>query len=128
MTKLNFEQLKELFDNFGEDDGDFDSRELINNFFQSEYDSSDYNELIEELSDDSARLETILAIGPWEQMDSYGGEGSGDDYWSVYYFSIHDIYIQFDGWYASSYGSEYQGMFRVYPRQVTSTQYFSTPE
>lgn len=55
-----------------------------------------------------------------EFADRYGGEGKGDDYWSVYKFSKGDeaFYVKFDGWYASYNGSEFNEWFFVEPKQV----------
>lgn len=58
--------------------------------------------------------------------DNHGGEGEGDDYWSVYSFTkgTEKVYVQFDGWYASYNGSEYNEWFFVVPKEVMVTQYF----
>lgn len=62
----------------------------------------------------------------FEHQDSYGGEGLGEEYWSVYSFTKDDttVYIKFDGWYQSYNGSEYQEWFFVEPKEVVVTQYF----
>lgn len=55
-------------------------------------------------------------------IDSYGGEGQGDDYWVV--FKCGEQYFRVDGWYASYDGGELDGeLYEVFPRQVTSTFY-----
>lgn len=58
--------------------------------------------------------------------DSFGGEDCGDDYWSVYSFSKGDekVFVQFDGWYQSYNGSEYDEWFFVEPKEVTVTKYY----
>lgn len=58
--------------------------------------------------------------------DNYGGEGCGDDYWSVYSFSkdTEIVYVKFDGSYASYDGSTFDQWYFVEPRQVTVTKYF----
>lgn len=55
-----------------------------------------------------------------ELEDSYGGEGKGDEYWSVYKFSKVDetVYVKFDGWYASYNGAEFSKWFFVEPKEV----------
>ena len=57
--------------------------------------------------------------------DEYGGEDQGSDYWHVWKFTKDNetIYIKFYGWYASHYGSEYQGFKIVTPQQRTITIY-----
>lgn len=55
----------------------------------------------------------------------HGGEGEGDSFWSVYSFAQggDKVYVQFDGWYASYNGSEFDSHFFVEPKQVMVTQY-----
>ena len=57
--------------------------------------------------------------------DSYGGEGEGENYWSVYSFSKGDskVYVKFDGYYTSYDGSNYNEWFFVEPKQVMVTQF-----
>lgn len=61
----------------------------------------------------------------WKREDNYGGEGMGDDYWSVYSFSKDDqkVYIKFDGYYQSYNGAEFDEFYQVEPKQVTVTQF-----
>lgn len=56
----------------------------------------------------------------------HGGEGCGDEYWTVYSFAdgTDKVYVQFDGYYSSYSGSDYEEWFFVEPREVTVTQYF----
>lgn len=58
-------------------------------------------------------------------VDSYGGEDMGSDYWAVYSFSRDNetVFIKFYGWYASHNGSEYQGYKFVTPQEKTITVY-----
>ena len=55
-----------------------------------------------------------------ECADAYGGEGPGEDCWTVYKFSKgnESVYVQFDGWYASYNGSEFTEWFFVEPKEV----------
>lgn len=62
-------------------------------------------------------------LGKIEMVEQHGGEGEGDSYYSVYHFVDHDVYIQFDGWWQSHEGADYNEMFEVRPEQVTITQY-----
>lgn len=57
--------------------------------------------------------------------DGYGGEGKGEDYWTVYEFSNgnESVYVQFDGWYASYNGSEVDDWFFVEPKEVKVVQF-----
>lgn len=61
--------------------------------------------------------------------DSYGGEGRGDDYWTVYKFMNTEnekdvLYIKFDGWYASYAGSEFSRWFFVEPKEETVVRFY----
>jgi hypothetical protein len=58
-------------------------------------------------------------------VDSYGGEDMGSDYWAVYSFSKdnEEVFVKFYGWYASHVGSEYQGYKFVSPQQKTVVVY-----
>ena len=58
-------------------------------------------------------------------IDSYGGEGKGENYWAVYEFynGNESVYVQFDGWYASYSGSEFNEWFFVEPKEVQVVQF-----
>ncbi len=55
----------------------------------------------------------------------HGGEGQGEQYWTVYLFALGEetCHIKFNGWYASYHGSEFTEMFPVNPKEVTVTRY-----
>jgi hypothetical protein len=60
-------------------------------------------------------------------LDNYGGEGQGENFWSVYQFTRRGeeaLYIQFQGYYMSYDGATFHEYFFVEPRQVMVTQYF----
>lgn len=63
----------------------------------------------------------------FEFIDHYGGEAQGSDYWTVYKFTDNntgeEVYIKFDGWYASYNGAEYTDCFVVQPKEKTITVY-----
>lgn len=54
-----------------------------------------------------------------------GGEGDGETCYRVYKFSndTEEVYIQFDGWYQSYHGSEYEEYFEVTPEVRLTTYY-----
>jgi hypothetical protein len=87
-------------------------------------DVSDYGDLLDDDSDEVKALGE--KIGPYECVEQHGGEGEGDSYWTVYHFKAHDIYLQFDGWYASHCGAEFNDVSEVFPTLVTKTEYVST--
>ena len=57
--------------------------------------------------------------------DNYGGEGMGDQYWSVYSFTKdgETVYCKFDGWYQSYNGAEFNERLWVTPKEKTVTVY-----
>lgn len=59
------------------------------------------------------------------QVQQHGGEGEGDQYWTVYQFEKNNeiVYVKFEGWYASHYGCEYTGFEFVKPKQEVVTVY-----
>lgn len=59
------------------------------------------------------------------QVQQHGGEGEGDQYWTVYEFEKDNelVYVKFEGWYASHYGAEYTGFEFVKPKQKVVTVY-----
>jgi len=68
-------------------------------------------------------MESIKTV--YDELDSYGGEDCGSTYYRVYCFQsgAEKVYIKFNGWYASHYGSEYQNFEIVTPQQRTITVY-----
>ena len=115
------QEIKDLLNSAGS--------EVINHFFNTEAtsaeESSGYSWFDEGESNDffgdlmGKRIDFVL-------MDSYGGEGEGEDYWSVYKFTKDGkeyIYVKFHGWYQSYVGSEFDEWFFVKPKQVTVTQF-----
>lgn len=63
----------------------------------------------------------------YHSVQSHGGEGQGDDYYSVYEFFNRDtkekFYIKFQGWYASYHGEDYTECYLVEPKEKTITVY-----
>ena len=72
-------------------------------------------------------LDTTAGTISYEYVDSYGGEGQGEEYWSVYKFTRNGVtvHIKFNGSYASYSGSYYDDMYMVEPREVTLTKFFN---
>lgn len=123
MNKLTFEEIKSIINSnlFDEHDHDplhwmhedvyFTVDELIEN------DGKYGQTFTKEFKDEFAKL------GKFDCIEHFGGEGRGDDYWTVYYFEDHDVYISFDGWYASHHGSEYNDMSEVRPKEVVKREW-----
>lgn len=62
----------------------------------------------------------------YQEEDSFGGEGQGDQYWSVFSFSKEGeetLYVRFYGWYTSYNGAEYEGYKFVKPYEKVITVY-----
>jgi hypothetical protein len=103
--------------------------DIINNFFQSEmsdvydsnYDSDETKSFLNELSENKISF---------KHMDNHGGEGEGEDYWSVYKFisGTDEVFVKFSGWYQSYNGSEFDEFFFVTPKEVMVTQYFKVDQ
>ena len=60
-----------------------------------------------------------------EYVDQYGGEGMGDEYWTVYKFTRDGEieYLKFDGWYCSYVGPEFNERRWVKPVEVLVTKF-----
>ena len=66
----------------------------------------------------------------FEFVEHYGGQGQGDEYWTVYKFTTQndeapneEFYIQFEGFYQSYNGADFTGFREVTPREKTVTVY-----
>ena len=62
------------------------------------------------------------------QEDSHGGEGQGEEYWSVYSFTkgAEKVFVKFDGSYQSYSGAEYDDFYFVEPQEKMITVYVKT--
>lgn len=113
-------------------------KEVVTNTLKhvSGLDDYDLGELFfdENISYDAAMKEDSLQIFKNNNIffsleDSYGGEGQGDSYWSVYKFVNTEnnedvVYVKFDGWYASYSGSEFSRWFFVEPKEETVINFY----
>jgi hypothetical protein len=103
--------------------------EIIDNFFESEM-SDEYNSDYDNEEFTAFRDELAENKISFEHMDNHGGEGEGEDYWSVYKFTkgTAEVFVKFSGWYQSYIGSEFDEFFFVAPKEVMVTQYFKVEE
>jgi hypothetical protein len=55
----------------------------------------------------------------------YGGEGEGEEFWTVYSFTrgLEVVLIKLDGYYLSYDGCTYKQFYEVYPKQKFVTVY-----
>jgi glyoxylase-like metal-dependent hydrolase (beta-lactamase superfamily II) len=97
---------KDLITEDGFFTGDFDNDSLE----PSKYNSDEQNEQLAKVKKDLADKNITI-----ELVDRHGGEGEGEDYWSVYKFVSPDeeVYVKFDGSYTSYDGSEFDEWFFV---------------
>jgi len=86
----------------------------------------DYNKRRDDQSDDFVRVWDIyrnctnpydrqfneyldsIGLGELTVIDRHGGEGQGDNWWKVFYFNAHDVYIKIEGWYSSGHGTDFE--------------------
>jgi hypothetical protein len=62
-----------------------------------------------------------LGLGKITTVDHYGGEGKGEEYWTVYHFKDHDVYIRIDGFYSSYCGVEFYDGYGYEVRPIEKT-------
>lgn len=63
-------------------------------------------------------------LGKWKEVDSYGGEGKGEEWYSVKHFTDHDVYIKTEGYYQSYHGTDFEGYGEeVRPKTITKVIY-----
>lgn len=48
-----------------------------------------------------------LGLGEVKEVDQYGGEGEGENWWSVKHFVDHNVFIKVSGFYQSYNGTEF---------------------
>jgi hypothetical protein len=121
MSKELKAKVTEFLETEFESDGD--CGDLKNTMFHSDYPQEGYKyngEFEDAVLAKADELGLQVAF-----CDNHGGEGEGEDYWSVYSFTDGDnvVYVQFDGWYASYNGAEFTEWFFVEPKEVMVTQY-----
>jgi hypothetical protein len=49
-----------------------------------------------------------LELGSIDKVASHGGENQGSDWWVVYNFEDHGVYIKVEGYYSSYNGTEFE--------------------
>jgi len=123
MNKLTFKEIKSIINSDLFANHDHDPEYWMN---QNVYSSiEEINKSIEKYGYEYSQefKDEFAKLGKIEMIEHFGGEGKGDDYYTVYYFEDHDIYISFDGWYASHHGSEYNDMSEVRPKKVETIKW-----
>lgn len=103
---------------------------VINNFFGSDMNDEYADSRWPDEDHDNFLNAAKEAMVSFEHVANHGGEGEGEDFWSVYKFTdgTDEVYVQFDGWYQSYNGSEFNEFFFVKPQEVSVVQYFKDEE
>jgi len=99
--------------------------EVLNAFFGS--DTPEINKWTDEGSETEVFVNTAKGLNiDYEHVDNHGGEGEGEDYWSVFQFTHENdsVYVQFNGSYQSYNGADFDEFFFVKPKAVVVTQFF----
>lgn len=67
----------------------------------------------------------FIGLGEIEEVEQYGGEDMGSEYYVVQYFKDHDVYIRTDGYYSSYNGTDWEDGYgcEVRPKEKTITVY-----
>lgn len=67
----------------------------------------------------------ITEVGTSKEVERYGGEDKGSEWYSVRYFPEHNVYIRLDGYYSSYNGADFEGseLIEVFPTKVTRLEY-----
>lgn len=55
--------------------------------------------------------ELQLGLGEIEEVDGGGGYEKGSDWFRVFYFKEHGVYLRTEGWYSSYSGTEFEDGF-----------------
>ena len=126
--KMNYEQIMELV------------KEICGDVSNFAYEGLDYNipEDFEPLpkkynweqrQQRIRNFERTQPLGECIQVQQHGGggEGEGENWWVVYHFVEHDVYVRVDGWYQSYEGTDfYEGWDcckEVRPKEKVITVY-----
>lgn len=72
----------------------------------------------------------VEEIGISKEVDSYGGEEQGSEWYSVRYFPEHDVYIKIEGWYSSYEGTYFDDSeyLEVFPTEIIVKKYLTKKE
>ncbi len=78
--------------------------------------------------DTDALEELKTRVGHFDVVGEYGGEGKGAEWWIVYHFTLHNVYIRLNAYYESNCGVEFESYEEVVPKTVTVTKYVPVGE
>ena len=100
---MKFQEIVDVFEKHGVKKGEFAYNDISDNIVAS----------IE------------AEVGPWTEIDQHGGSDEGPTWWTVKYFSKHDVYIKLSGYYSSYNGTDFDeyDYQEVKPTEKTITIY-----
>lgn len=112
------ERLKEFF---GDNEGGISSYAF--GYYEDAESVGEYKGL--SFSERREKAKELLGLGEIKEVDSYGGEGQGETWYTIKHFVDHDVYIRTDGFYSSYNGTDFYDGWgeEVKPVQKTVTVY-----
>jgi hypothetical protein len=99
--------------------------DMARDFFRSE--TPKHSQWLTKGSEEDLFLQAAEEAGvTFEHEANHGGEGQGEQYWSVYKFTkgSESVFVKFNGSYQSYNGSEFDEWFFVEAKSVEVVQYF----
>jgi len=97
-----------------------------------------FNEIVEHLNNTTTidefayvgrygKKTIIEVLGEVKEVDSYGGEDQGSDWYTVKHLVEHDVYIRIDAYYSSYEGADFVDSYyeEVFPTEVKRIEYLS---
>lgn len=132
--KLTFAEIKEILMRLFEEHEDYGDGLIA--FAEEGLDYVQVPEDFEPLPEDTTweevevRMKKYVSqfgLGACEFKASHGGMDQGSDWWKIWYFPKHDVYVKAKGWYQSHHGVEFydgwDGVFEVHPAEETIIVY-----
>lgn len=116
MEKLDYKQIMSVLQEELDGVSDFAYGEFGEHKFpEAKYNTPEYKEMTHE------------KLGDFEEVVQHGGEDQGSEWYVVFYFKDHDVYIRCDGYYSSYNGTDFDDGWdccsQVIPTQKTITVY-----
>jgi len=111
--KLTGDQILELLWN-----SDIDANEIADEDYDDRHSFDDDDD--DEQDENAVKLEDF---GPFKEVDSSGSH-ENEDWWGVFYFERHDVFIRISGYYTSYNGIAADTIGpEVFPKEKTITVY-----
>lgn len=87
-------------------------------------------DLIQWCYDDFDKEELEKELGSFERIEEHGGEGEGQNYYTIDYFKEHNVYVKLQASYYSYHGVETEGAYfvEVFPTEVTKIEFLTEKE